>query len=111
MPVGETIRRLREKRGLSQDQASRLAGVNRNTWPFWEQGRRNPSPQMLPAIAYALGCGIADLTSDAADLSAAWVSVATRAQKAALVEFIKGQPVNLKGRTNGNARSYNGRKG
>ncbi len=49
------IKELRAKRGLTQDELARLAGVRRETVVFLEQGKYNPSLKLAHDIAKALG--------------------------------------------------------
>jgi transcriptional regulator with XRE-family HTH domain len=52
--LGENVRQLREARGLSQQQISRLAGVPRPTWANLESGAANPTLSVLVRVAGAL---------------------------------------------------------
>jgi transcriptional regulator with XRE-family HTH domain len=38
------LKRLRQARGLSQEQAARTIGFSANTWARWERGERIPYP-------------------------------------------------------------------
>lgn len=55
------LRRLRETRGLSQQRASRLAGVPRPTWASLEAGGANPTLSVLTRVAAALQVSIEEL--------------------------------------------------
>ena len=50
------LRRLRGKKKLSVAEAAALIGVKAYVLYSWEQGRRLPALDDLPAIAAALGC-------------------------------------------------------
>lgn len=50
----ERVRELREKRGVSQQRLSELAGLNRNYVSDVERGRRNPCLGNIVKIAEAL---------------------------------------------------------
>jgi transcriptional regulator with XRE-family HTH domain len=52
--LGDTLRRYRERAGLSQVRLAELAGVNRHTVERLEYGERRPTPAMLAALARAL---------------------------------------------------------
>lgn len=52
--LGENVRELREARGLSQAQISKLAGVPRATWANLESGASNPTLHVLTRVAAAL---------------------------------------------------------
>ncbi len=58
---GETIRRLRENRGLSQLELARKVGIAQNTAYRWESGDRSPSKRKIEALAEALGVSVAEL--------------------------------------------------
>jgi transcriptional regulator with XRE-family HTH domain len=54
-PLGERIRRLRRRRGLTQTELARLANVNQGYLSSIEGGGHSPRPGTLRAIATALG--------------------------------------------------------
>ena len=56
-----TLLELREKRGLSQQRLSELAGLNRNYISDVERGRRNPCLGNIVKIAEALDIAPAEL--------------------------------------------------
>jgi transcriptional regulator with XRE-family HTH domain len=58
--IGAEIRRRRERKKLSVQQAADAAGVLAPSWYQWESGRHIPLDR-LPAIAYALHCKARDL--------------------------------------------------
>lgn len=53
-PVGEEIRRARERQGLTITQAASARGVSRPAWSQWESGARGVSLDQLSRIADAL---------------------------------------------------------
>lgn len=55
------LRTLRERRGLSQDELARRAGVSTKTVWSVENGGRRPHPRNRLAIATALGVEIAQV--------------------------------------------------
>lgn len=59
--LGANLRRLRETRTLSQEQASRLAGIPRATWASLESGAANPTLVVLTRVAAALAVSIEEL--------------------------------------------------
>lgn len=61
--LAENILNLRKKKGLSQDQLSRLAEIPRSTLTNIESGSGNPSLQNLVRISAALQIGIEELLS------------------------------------------------
>ena len=60
-PFGEHLRRLREKRDLSQVRLSELAGLNRNYVGDVERGRRNPCLDNIIKLAEALNISPSEL--------------------------------------------------
>ena len=59
--LGANVRRLRDLRALSQDQAARVAGIPRATWASLESSAANPTLAVLTRVATALGVSIEEL--------------------------------------------------
>ena len=59
--LARNLRRLREERGLSQQQISDLAGIPRPTWASLESGSANPTLSVLSRTASALQVSIEEL--------------------------------------------------
>ena len=59
--VGERIRRLRSKKGITQDQLAELTGLNRVHLYRLENGRQSMTLNTLKIIADALGVRVRDL--------------------------------------------------
>jgi transcriptional regulator with XRE-family HTH domain len=59
--LAANVRRLREARGLSQQQMARLAGIPRPTWASLEAGAANPTLAVLERSAAALSVSIEEL--------------------------------------------------
>lgn len=55
------IRRLRERKGITQMQMAAALNVSRGSIAMWETDRAFPRAEMLPAIARLLECKIDDL--------------------------------------------------
>ena len=61
MSVGDNIRRIREKAGLTQVYVAKQAGVTSAMLCQIERGTKNPSLQVGAEIAKVLGCSIENL--------------------------------------------------
>lgn len=59
--LGENIRGLREARGQTQQQISKVAGVPRATWATLESGAANPTLAVLIKVANALQVRVEEL--------------------------------------------------
>lgn len=63
MKIAENIKRLRTKRGWSQSQLAKRAGILHDQCiAHWERGRRVPSLPSLERLAKALKVSITELT-------------------------------------------------
>ena len=60
----EEIRKVRKKRGLSQEQLAKNSGLSRYSIINFETGRRDPRVKDLRKIAKALNVSVAELISD-----------------------------------------------
>lgn len=80
--LGRNIRQLRERRGLSQSQLAKLAGIPRATWTHLESGAANPTLAVLIKAANALQVRLEELlsrgNSDVQLVSVASLPVRTR---------------------------------
>ena len=61
--LGKNLRLLRESRGLTQEQMSKISGIPRATWGHLESGSANPTLSVLHQAALALQVPIEELTS------------------------------------------------
>ncbi len=59
--VGRNVRRIRENKGLTQEQFSEISGFSQQYISGLEQGRRNPTVITVYELAVALGVGHLDL--------------------------------------------------
>jgi transcriptional regulator with XRE-family HTH domain len=59
--VGRNVRRLREKRGLTQEQFANLSGFSQQYISGLEKGRRNPTIITIYELSVALGVSHIDL--------------------------------------------------
>jgi len=63
MGIGETVKRLRERRAYSQEDLGKIAGISANTiWRIEAEGRV-PRPSTLRKLATALKVDIEQLTA------------------------------------------------
>ena len=62
--VGQKVRRLREKDGLTQEQLAEIADLHYSYVGHIERGTKNPSLKSLTKIADALGVPVAQLMAD-----------------------------------------------
>ena len=61
--LGRNLKLLRESRGLTQEQMSKISGIPRATWGHLESGSANPTLSVLHHAALALQVPIEELTS------------------------------------------------
>lgn len=61
--LGKNLRQLREARGLTQQQISKLAGLPRATWANLESGAANPTLSVLDRVARALSVSLEELVA------------------------------------------------
>jgi transcriptional regulator with XRE-family HTH domain len=59
--VGDNVRRVREKKGLTQEQFADLSGFSQQYISSLERGRRNPTIITIYELAVALGVSHMDL--------------------------------------------------
>jgi transcriptional regulator with XRE-family HTH domain len=59
--VGQHVRRIRLKKGLTQEQFAEISGFSQQYISGLEQGRRNPTVVTLYELASALGVSHMDL--------------------------------------------------
>jgi transcriptional regulator with XRE-family HTH domain len=59
--VGRNVKRLREKKGLTQEQFAEISGFSQQYISSLERGRRNPTIITLYELSVALGANHVDL--------------------------------------------------
>ena len=59
--VGRNLKRIRERKGLTQEALAELSGFSQQYLSGLEQGRRNPTIVTIYEIAVALGVSHVDL--------------------------------------------------
>lgn len=64
MSTGANIRRLREQRGLTQEQLGKMVDVSRSTITQWERGWTTPRMGNVQLLAGAFGVSTADIIAD-----------------------------------------------
>ncbi|MFC6713099.1 helix-turn-helix domain-containing protein [Branchiibius cervicis] len=62
--LGDVLRRRRHDRGETLHETSRRAGVSPQYLSEIERGRKDPSSEMVAALAGALGTTLVDLTAE-----------------------------------------------
>jgi transcriptional regulator with XRE-family HTH domain len=62
--VVERLSELRERAGLSQEDAARKVGVTHRQWQRWESGESMPYPRNLDRVASAFGIAVAEFFDD-----------------------------------------------
>jgi transcriptional regulator with XRE-family HTH domain len=59
--IGQNVKRLREKKGLTQEQFAEASGFSQQYISSLERGRRNPTIITIHELAAALGVSHVDL--------------------------------------------------
>jgi transcriptional regulator with XRE-family HTH domain len=59
--VGRNVKRIRQEKGLTQEQLAELSGFSQKYISGLEQGRRNPTVVSVYELAMALGVGHIEL--------------------------------------------------
>jgi len=62
--LGQRLRELRTDRDQTLIETARRAGISPQYLSEMERGRKEPSSEMIAAVAGALGAGLLDITSD-----------------------------------------------
>jgi transcriptional regulator with XRE-family HTH domain len=65
--VGRNVKRIRQEKGLTQEQLAELSGFSQQYISGLEQGRRNPTVVSLYELATALGVSHMELLRSAED--------------------------------------------
>jgi transcriptional regulator with XRE-family HTH domain len=65
--VGRNVKRVRQEKGLTQEQLAELSGFSQQYISGLEQGRRNPTVVSLYELATALGVSHMELVRSAED--------------------------------------------
>lgn len=64
MELGERLKQLRDKRGISMYRLTQMTGVSGHHIKGIEEGTRQPTIETLDKLASALGSSLADIFSD-----------------------------------------------
>jgi len=75
LELGERLRILRARRGMTRRELSQAAGVSDRYLTSLEFGRANPSLVVLDQIARGLECSIAELVGDVTTASPEWLLI------------------------------------
>ena len=62
MTLAEKIKKIREKRGMTQKQVASLMGISQQAYGQYESGMRLPKPETLGRIAAALDSTLEEIT-------------------------------------------------
>jgi transcriptional regulator with XRE-family HTH domain len=65
--VGRNVKRIRQEKGLTQEQLAELSGFSQQYISGLEQGRRNPTIVSIYELATALGVGHMELVRSVAE--------------------------------------------
>jgi XRE family transcriptional regulator, master regulator for biofilm formation len=93
--VGDKIKRMREKRGLSIIELSTKSGISKSYLSSIERGiQKNPSIQILDKLSYALGVSLNHVLSNKTELDDDWMKLVKMAieegvSKKEFLEFIQ----------------------
>jgi Zn-dependent peptidase ImmA (M78 family)/transcriptional regulator with XRE-family HTH domain len=71
--IGDRIRQIRERQGLSQDIMAKWLGVSRSMLVLLESGDSQPGLAVLEKLAYRLGCDLRTLVSGPAEIDSTLV--------------------------------------
>lgn len=93
--LARNLRRLREGRGLTQQQMARLSGLPRATWAHLESGDANPTLAVLNAVAQSFQTSLEELvaTPRAACAVQPVAGLPTRVQGQGRVRKLMSDPV------------------
>lgn len=61
MTIAENIRRLRESKGMTQEQLAEVMNVTHGAVSLWESGKRSMNVKTADQLAQALGVTLNDL--------------------------------------------------
>jgi XRE family aerobic/anaerobic benzoate catabolism transcriptional regulator len=73
--LGERVRALRSRRGLTRKAAAQAAGVSERHWANLEYGVGNASALILLQVSQALQCPVAELLGDVTTASPEWLLI------------------------------------
>ena len=59
-----SIKKFRNKAGLSQESVAAHVGVGRSAVAMWETGKTSPRAEALPKLAALLGCTVDELLTE-----------------------------------------------
>lgn len=71
--IGDRIRQIRERQGISQDTMAKWLGISRSMLVLLESGDAQPGLSVLDKLAYRLGCDLRTLVSGSTGIDPALV--------------------------------------
>lgn len=69
MAIGDNIKKARENKGLTREQAAELCGMSASTWTKYERGEVQPTASPIRAMAKGLQVSTDELLLDADERS------------------------------------------
>lgn len=66
--LGERLRRLRERQGITQETMAKWLGVSRSMLGLIESGEKMPGLSMIEKLSYRLGCDTRTMLQDSGDI-------------------------------------------
>ena len=91
MEIGERIKELRQKKGITVNKLANLSGVSQSYLRDIELGNKQPTVEYLSYICDALGISLSRLFSDEKEINELDILLdnLTEKQKSLLAEFLK----------------------
>lgn len=61
------LKEIRTRKQMTQGEVAKACGITQGCYNHWEQGNRNPKPEMLRKLSQVLDCTIDELVGDCDD--------------------------------------------
>lgn len=91
MAIGENIKKARENKGLTREQAAELCGISPSTWTKYERGEAQPTASPIRTMAKGLQVSTDELLLDADERSVPADLIALFREIARLPEADQGE--------------------